>query len=80
MSNSTKIVYVLTHSYTIHEGDKNHEDMDTKDLFYSASRDNCEQRIANYVNLPGFRDYPNGFEVMEIHLDTQYWETGFIQY
>ena len=63
MSNPVKIVYVLTHSYTVNEGDKDHEYTETKNLFYSLNRDNCLQQIANYVNLPGFRDYPDGFEV-----------------
>ncbi|MGM9681156.1 MAG: hypothetical protein ACI3XR_06585 [Eubacteriales bacterium] len=55
------IVYRLEH---IHDKD-DYCDVDKKDLGLYSSPEKVKDAIAFYRNLPGFRDYPNGFIVTE---------------
>jgi hypothetical protein len=80
MSQEPRIVFVLCHSYTVNEGDPDHEETETKRLYYSLSREKCVEQIEYYSKLPGFRDFPEGLEVLKIELETQYWETGVIKW
>lgn len=73
-------IYVLCHYYTVNEGDPDYEETVDKNLYYSLSESECEEQIAYYQKLEGFRDYPDGFKVMQIELNTQYWETGFTRW
>jgi hypothetical protein len=75
-----KKIYVLCHSYTVNEGDPETEDTSAKELFYSFSEQACADQIPFYLGLPGFRDFPDGFEVMHIELDVHYSESGFIRW
>ncbi len=73
-------IYVLCHIYTVNEGDPDHEEEELKELYYSFSEQKCAGQIPYYVALPGFCDYPDGFRVMHIDLETRYSETGFIRW
>ncbi len=33
--------------------------------------------IARLDRMPGFRDYPEGFQIEEYRLDVDHWTTGF---
>lgn len=73
-------LYVLCHSYTVNAGDPDSEETNTKNLYYSLSEEECEEQISHYRSLEGFRDYPDGFGVLHIELNTQYWESGFCRW
>lgn len=73
-------IYVLCHSYTVNEGDPDHEETEMKQLYYSFSRTKCQEQIKHYVTLPGFGDFPEGFQVMHINLEERYSETGFVRW
>jgi hypothetical protein len=70
-------LFVLCHEYTVNEGDPDSEETNLKQLFYSFSKERCEAEIPYYLGLPGFQDFPDGFEVMHITLETRYSESGF---
>lgn len=59
-------MFVLCHSYTVNAGDAGHEVAETKELYHSLSEDDCVREITFYRGLPGFRDYPDGFKVMDM--------------
>jgi hypothetical protein len=44
---------------------------------YSSGRA-AEARILRARRLPGFRDFPNGFEVSESTVDQDEWNEGFV--
>ncbi len=76
-----KRIYVLVHKYEFSPDpdDPEYTDTEMKELYYSLSSAACEAQIPFYASLPGFRDYPDGFKVMHIDLDSRGWETGFIR-
>lgn len=73
-------IYVLCHTYTVNEGDPDAEETDLKRLYYSVSEKACYLEISFYKDLPGFRDFPNGFKVMHTDLNSHYWEEGFTRW
>jgi hypothetical protein len=75
----TKLLFVLCHEYTVNESDPDHEETELKNLFYSFDRKLCEAQIEYYKDPPGFKDFPDGFDVMEIELEHHYSETGFVR-
>jgi hypothetical protein len=80
MSQELERVYVLCHYYTINSGDRFYEEDLEKRLYYSFDRAACEAEIAFYKDLPGFRDHPDGFKVMQIELECRFSESGFDTY
>jgi hypothetical protein len=74
---NNKIIYVLCHEYTVNEGDPDLEETNLKELFFSFDKQLCEAQIPFYKNLPGYIDFPDGFEVLQIALETHYFESGF---
>lgn len=74
-----KRIYVLVHTYEYSpdSDDPEYKDTEMKELYYSLSSAACEAQIPYYSKLPGFSDYPDGFQVMHIDLDHHYCETGF---
>jgi len=67
------IVYDLWH---VHR--RRLSDDDTKHIGIYSSRENAEQAIARLKDQPGFRRYPDGFEIYEAVLDRDGWEEGFV--
>jgi homoserine kinase type II len=66
-----KDVYILHHTY----GNSESETFKLLGVFESERQ--AEEAISNYVALPGFRDYPNGFEVSRHRLGMLGWVGGF---
>jgi hypothetical protein len=80
MKNERQIIYVLCHEYTRNIGDPDSEEDELKQLYYSFSKKSCSDQISSYINLPGYKDYPNGFRVLEIETETRYFESGFVEW
>ncbi len=67
-------VFLLRHEYAMPDGEE-----EIKELGSYSSRENALAAIERYKKLPGFRDYPNSFEVYESQLDMDAgWTDGFI--
>lgn len=67
-------VYVVYHSY----GDEEDIDENRKLIGYFSSPVLAQQAIDTVRTQPGFRDHPNGFEVLDEPVDTVGWDEGFI--
>jgi hypothetical protein len=63
--------FLLWHSHTI-------EDDDNEILIgvYASSKD-AEAAIQRVKDQPGFRDYPEGFEIAEYIIGKDHWSEGF---
>jgi len=57
------IVYMLFHTY---QKDTRRE---TKTIGIYSTPENAFAAVENHRKLPGFKDYPNGFELDEVELD-----------
>ena len=66
-------VYLLWHEYEIEP-----ERDETKLLGVFTSVANAESAKAYFLTQPGFRDYPDSFEIAETPLDKRLWSEGFI--
>ncbi len=66
-----KKVYVLEHSYE----DDTHED--SKLIGVYSNIDNANVAINRLKTQPGFRDYPDGFNIDEHQIDHDNWVEGF---
>jgi homoserine kinase type II len=45
-----------------------------------SGRERAEARIEHARERPGFRDYPNDFEIAEHEIDRDWWTEGFATY
>jgi hypothetical protein len=66
-------VHVLWHRCTDEEG-RDHELM----LGIYSTQEKAEQALALLRDKPGFRDYPDGFEVQDATIDRTYMTEGFV--
>lgn len=67
-------VFLLQHSYEIDGFDE------TKTIGIYSTRAKAESIIAKYINLVGFKDYPEDcFYIGEYEIDKNHWEDGFIK-
>jgi hypothetical protein len=66
-----KSVFVLEHSYE----DNQHED--TKMIGVYSSQEKAKETIKKFKKLPGFKEYPNGFNIDEYEIDEDNWTEGF---
>ncbi|MBM7129975.1 DUF7336 domain-containing protein [Dyella mobilis] len=64
-------VFVLHHTYG------NSESETYKLLGVFSSDASAQSAILKYLRLPGFIDYPDGFEVTEYLIDEAQWIEGF---
>jgi len=65
-------VWILEHCHELDGCD------DIKRIGIFSSAENA-QRIMNQLrNAPGFNDYPDGFTIDMVELDTFEWATGFV--
>ena len=80
MIETQQLIYVLCHSYTVNKDDPDFEETNMKNLYYSFSRQKCADQISYYKTLPGFCEFPDGFEVLHIKLEELYSETGFFRW
>jgi hypothetical protein len=67
-------IFVLWHSYLDEDG-RDHEMM----LGIYSTRAKAEQAVELLRDKPGFRDYPEGFEIAEGTLDRTSMTEGFIR-
>ena len=73
-----KYVYVLEHAY---EYGKNNEYTEAKMLGVFRSREDAEDAITRYKELPGFRDFSDEcFNIDKYELNKEHWAEGFIEY
>lgn len=64
-------VYILTHS-------RNEEELDGfKTIGVFSSEETAQQAIERLKPLPGFRDYPENFNIDGYELDKTFWVGGF---
>ncbi|ENT5106328.1 hypothetical protein ACFFZI_001847, partial [Pseudomonas aeruginosa] len=63
--------YILHHTYGPSESES------YKLLGVFSSQLNAEQAKDQYLTLPGFRDYPEGFSIIAYSLDESHWTEGF---
>ena len=40
--------------------------------------ESAQDAIQRLHQLPGFRDYPDGFQIEEYQVDVDHWTTGFV--
>jgi hypothetical protein len=66
-------VYVLWHRCTDPDG-RDHELM----LEIYSTQKKAAQGLSLLRNKPGFRDYPNGFEIQDVTVDRTYMTKGFL--
>ena len=67
------IVYKLYHIRTRQDGEG-----DEKLIGIYTTREKAEAAIQRVVGMPGFRDFPNDFEISKHTLDEDGWREGFI--
>ena len=61
-----------------HEKDPDSDDDDAKLLGVFSSRERAEEAKARTLQLPGFRDFPEGFTIDHYEVDRLYWDSGFV--
>jgi len=68
------ILHVLRHEY---EGETGEEEEKFLGIYSSEQR--AREAIARFRDKPGFRDYPDGFQIYEEELDRDFgwWSEGF---
>jgi len=66
-------IYLLWHTHVLGDGEE-----DSKLLGVYSSQSLATQKIDEYKMLPGFRDYPSGFEISKYEIDCDHWKEGFI--
>lgn len=67
------IVYKLYHIRTRPDGED-----DEKLIGIYTTEEKAKAAIERVKGAPGFRDYPDGFEIFEHRLDEDGWVEGFI--
>lgn len=67
-----RVVYLLQHSYEV-----DNEYDETKILGIFSDKQKAEEALAEYKQLPGFKDKPNDFYIDEYELDKKNWIEGF---
>lgn len=71
---SMKSVFLLEHSYELSETGE----QETKTIGIYSSKDMAKKVIERLVKQPGFRDYPDYFNIDEYFVDQDDWEEGSI--
>jgi len=67
-------VYLLQHSY------EQNEIEEIKTIGVYSTEDLANTVIEKYKNLPGFKDYPDGFNIDKYKMNSNSWEEGFIKW
>lgn len=68
----TEHVYLLWHTH------EPNEEENGKLLGVYSSRERAEQRILQANELPGFRDWPDGYIIDDYGVDDDKWREGFV--
>ena len=78
MDKSKQTVFTLEHSYQ-QQGPEGLVYDEIMFIGVYSSRDSAEAAISRLSLQPGFRDYPDCFDIRECDLDEgDYWERGFV--
>lgn len=64
-------IFLLHHTY----GESESETYKLLGAF--SSREQAQAAIAHYLNLPGFRDYPDSYEISDYVIGRLHWPEGF---
>ncbi|HIE2398593.1 TPA: DUF7336 domain-containing protein [Pseudomonas aeruginosa] len=64
-------IFIRCHTY----GNSESESYKILGIFRTKTKANSE--ISKYLELPGFKESPNGFTVTEYALDEPHWLSGF---
>lgn len=72
MNHNLSVVYLLTHSYEVDEIER------MKFLGVFESKKEAERAISKFLLLPGFKDYPDCFEISEFEVNEILWDEGFV--
>ncbi len=67
-------LYLLWHTYEKKPGDE-----DTKLIGVYSSEERAKEALEKVRVKPGFRDYPDGFEIYEDELNMTDWREGFAE-
>ena len=69
-----KSVFILQH-----ERQKDLDNEDVKIIGIYSTKENAEKTIEKYKrkNLPGFKDYPDSFNITKYEIDKDHWTEGF---
>ncbi len=65
-------VYLLHHTHSLEEG---HEDVKLLGVF--STQEHAERAKARALNLPGFKDTPDGFSIDKYIIDKMAWTAGY---
>jgi hypothetical protein len=68
----TRVVYLVWHSHVVPGSDP-----DEKLLGVYSTEERARSRVEQARFRPGFRDLPDGFEVVESELDKDEWAEGY---
>lgn len=68
---SNPVVYDLWHLR--YDGREDHDKL----LGVFTTKEKAQQALARLRDKPGFRDYPDGFEILDGPIDETYWLEGF---
>jgi homoserine kinase type II len=66
-----KIVFVLEHSYK----NEDHEDIEMIGVY--SSKEKAEKTVRKFKKLPGFKCYPDGFNIDKYIIEEDNWIEGF---
>ncbi len=67
-----KSVFIL-----LHERKKDLDNEDVKIIGIYSTKEKAEKTIDKFKKLPGFKDYPDSFNIDEYELDKDNWTEGF---
>lgn len=70
-------VYLVWHTHTMPGDDDDEPIEDVKLLGAYSSQSKAADRVERATSLPGFRDHPDGFEVVEYVVDEDSWPDGY---
>ena len=68
-----QLVYLLWHTHELEDGES-----DEKLLGVYSTEERAMRRIASAVEMPGFRESPDGFQVARYEVDHDQWAEGFV--
>ena len=72
-------VYLLYHIIS-DENDPTGDGEDEKLIGVYSSEANAKAAIERLKSMPGFRDYPEGFQIFDDVVDRDSWTEGFISF
>jgi hypothetical protein len=72
-----EFVYLVQHSYEVGE---NGEFDEVKLIGVYSTQEKAEEVVERYKEIPGFKNYLNGFHIGEHEINKDNWNEGFISW